>query len=131
MSTMEEDPVQEEAFARAVRGLPLNPHAVHAPPTVERVFNKSYQDPGDRPPDGQDGPDPYWMLAADERHNGLVRCPDCSQVLISAHDDEIARVGFGFLVCWDLHYPYRLPREVAACHEGCTVACGRSAARRA
>jgi hypothetical protein len=36
------------------------------------------------------------------------------------------RIGFGFLVCRDLHCPYQLPAEVVPCHEGCAVACGRS-----
>ncbi len=123
---MNEDPLQEEALAQAVRGLPKAPRPVHAPPTTARVANKSYADAG-RPPDGFDEQGPFRLVESRERRNGLVRCPDCGLVLIAAHDDEMSRVGFGFLVCWDLAYPYRLPLSVRPCHEGCVVACGRVA----
>jgi hypothetical protein len=127
---MREDPLQEDLLARAVAEQRLDPHAVHAPPTFKTERNKTY-DParaGGRPPDGRDGPGPYWMLQAVVRHNGLVRCPDCGRVLIAAHDLEVERAGFNFLVCWDLQRPYRLPASVQPCHEGCVVACGRSVA---
>jgi hypothetical protein len=125
---MREDPLQEQLLARAAAGRLLAPHAVHAPPTFETERNKTYDGAraGGRPPDGQDGPDPYWMLEEIVRHNGLLRCPDCGRVLIGADDAQATRAGFNFLVCWDLQRPYRLPVDVAPCHEGCVVACGRS-----
>jgi len=126
---MFEDPLQEEALGRAVRDLPMAPHAVHAPPTTTVELDKTYDDLG-RPPEGEDEQGPYWLRRSEVRHNGAIRCPDCGRVLIGAHDDEVARVGSGFLVCWDLHYPYRLPADVRPCHEGCVVACGRSVVSR-
>jgi len=122
---MFEDPLQEETLARAVVGLPIVPHAVHAPPTTTVELDKTYADPGGQPAEGEDDQGPYWFRRSEVRHNGAVRCPDCGQVLIAAHDVEVARVGVGFLVCWDMHHPYRLPADVRPCHEGCVVACGR------
>lgn len=124
---MNEDPVQEELFARAASDKPLAPRPFHAPPTFASVPNKTYADQ-QRPPDGTDEQGRYWILEEMERRNGAVRCPDCSQVLIAAHDNEVTRVGYGFLVCLDLQFPYRLPGGVHPCHEGCLVACGRSTA---
>jgi hypothetical protein len=127
MSSMNEDPIQEEFFARAARHKPVAPRPFHAPPTFLRVSNKTYADQG-RAPDGTDEQGGYWVLEEEERRNGAVRCPDCSQILIAAHDSEVAREGYGFLVCLDLQFPYRLPVEIHPCHEGCLIACGRAAA---
>lgn len=124
---MNEDPVQEELLSSAAGGQPIAPRPVHAPPTLARVLNKTYAEQG-RAPDDVDEQGPYWLLEDVERRNGAVRCPDCGQILIAAHDDDVSRVGFGFLVCWDLQFPYRLQSSVDPCHEGCLIACGRSAA---
>lgn len=103
----------------------MHPHAVHAPPTLEERLNKSY---AERPiaPDGVDEQGPFWLLHEVVRVNSVQRCPDCGQDVISAHDSEIAQVGFGFIVCWDLGFPRPVSLMVNPCHEGCLIACGQS-----
>jgi hypothetical protein len=85
---------------------------VHAPPTFARVQDQTYADPG-RAPDGADEQGASWLLDELECHPGALRCPDCGQVLIPAHDREVDRVGFGFLVCWKLGFPGPLPLDVS------------------
>lgn len=94
-----EDPEIQELAAAAADGLPFAPHAIHDPP---------YPIAGD--PTGTT--------------NDVLFCPDCLQTIISPMDDEIARLGLHFRVCWGLH-GRRLPDDVRPCHQGCAIACGR------
>ena len=100
------------------------PRAIHSPTILVEERNKTYE-PQQVPPAGNDEQGPFWYRYPLGPRAGLTRCPDCGEDMIGAHDIEVARAGFNFLVCFSLAYPKRLPANVVPSHEGCSVACGR------
>ena len=102
----------------------LAPHAVHAPTELIEERNKTYA-PQVGPPAGNDQQGPFWWRFEIGRRAGLLACPDCTRGMVGAHDDEVARVGFNFLVCASLGHQFKLRADILPCHEGCAIACGR------